>query len=298
MNIKSRKGIIPFQWILAIIIGALVIGLFYSISVRHGNVKKKEINVEVGIKLSNFLSEIKSVDETYRQVEVSILGKTPLKTKCMAVDTKYRYSSSIEGVSFGLMGVIPFIPKEIRGPKTIVYSTPLKLPFYVGNAIAILGENEKIYDTLNLGFPEEMKINSLPSINSPYLNIICINVSTSHSACDDIIEVYNNKVKIDGKYYDYLGNEMLKLAIISRENYPCGIELLNERIQYLVKILKKRTEEINQSFGLLEYDCKEIYTEFRNLLENINGVADLSQNYDKLEQLSRDAYIKGCPSLY
>ncbi len=283
--IINKRAEIGFQWILIGLMGIVILTLFFKLAMTQGKVSEKEMSIAVSSRISALLRESKPDSITYKRIPIPLLSRNELITTCMAKEGIY--SSRIGTVTLSFSGAIPFLPPRVRDPSPLIITMPLRIPFYIGQGVSIIDSSTSI-NGFDIGI-------DLPSSTN---GIIVCDERSSDCSDGDIIINDDFHITINGKTYPYIGDSMLKLAILSNKNYPCALILVNDSIKDMSKLLKERNELLMND--LIDQDCIDIFTTANNIYEDIEekGIDYLINSYEALEILNRNAQIKGCPPIY
>ena len=293
-----RRASIGLHWILIGIVGAIIIIFFYSIASKQAKLNEREIEIGVSSRIATVLREAQGEGETYKETNIPLLATKELEARC--IDEKLYID--LGGSRVNIPGAIPFIPRRVGGGNVLIITNSLEVPFNIGIGVTMIDKNTRIIDGYGLGFPEEITSESCEK------GVRCICVNRREKDCDEHIEIDNSEklIKINGKEYEYLGDGMLKLAVIAGDNYNCSLALIQERAAIIASILQERVEKIMDNLDCnnpsYNYDCCLLLSlanqSYAAIVGNNGNIKILKNEYSTLKNIQRDAYIKNCPDIY
>ena len=312
---RYRRGVMLFNWIFILIVGAVLLAVFVTLSMKQINLHREEMSISTANKINSVLKAAIDQGQSYQKVTIPLLGQKEMKTICIKSTTGTIYSSRIGGADISFAGVLPFIPRTLRGSSQTVVTYPLKIPFPISIGVGLTNKKYYVDESLKnyVLLPEHLLTDSQDNADI-IVSTSCSGSYSGYRKCYEV-EIINEGEPIRGNItikeqnYPFVTKELLTLGIISGENYPCVLELLKKELSLQISILTKRSELLEEQD--IDYYCRELLINARDYYESINETINIHRddqlylwldslydNYIALSNLEEETYRKNCPNIY
>lgn len=313
----KKRGIVDFQlnWIFAIVVGGLIVILFYRL-----------------IAVERTRGDISSATEIRDEINKILAGSGITPDKIVTLETSgdlelVFYCNLEEGLSEYYVGrgiktplnIEPvFSHTNIKGTNLVIQSLPWRMPFYVGTFLYITSSNIQyiFYNGTsedNPGFIIDLYNKFPDSINKRLTeDISSLNVGRNDKVVLVYLEESNPEINLNqfaeeirrerlipiqiakeggavsGSVY-YMGRDMVPentvfidfptlIAAIYSENkqvYECNMDKAIKRLKYSAKIYASRSEKISEEYGL-NHVCGSTHGTARGHFNTISSIDNIN----------------------
>ena len=270
-GIQSKKAQLPFNWIFAIVVGAVIIFLALFFAWRYGNVQQYKYDTEIAEKLNIILNPLESFAEA-KTTLIEMPAEARISLKCnfegigrqeLRIATKSSLANQWQEFSApqSIYNKYVFSNSLEEGRKLYVFGKKFSMPFQVSDLIYATMSD---YCFVNPPVHIEDELKAINTSNFILVNSkrACRNASKSvcfgQAGCD--INVYGfcsgfdcsneydygsveKKEASKGKVVYYSGEALLYAAVFSStENYECNIDRLMYRIDLLSRLYREKAK--------------------------------------------------------
>lgn len=302
-----KKGVfeLPFSWLFAIVVGAVIIFLaIYLVSKLVEN-KKYEINTETSKKLSILFDPMElGVGSGKKPVPIKFSSETRIRNRCSLGNVFGKQTFSVSG-KYGIgrewgeySNPIPVenkyvFSKEVEEGKIFYYfSVPFNLPYKVSEVIVLTSDSYCFVDAPD--FVKEFVNRSLQLENVYFDDCkagskkVCFSggscetlVSGSCSNCNNRFEYGSVSKKGEIVYYK---GDLLYAAIFSApEQYECNVKRIAARTSQLAYLYEKESQFL-ESEGCGPGMSLDLLS-FANQLNDLEDSQGLLSIYNQAEKL-------------
>jgi len=312
---KNKNAIaMPFNWIFAIIVGAIILFLAIYATAKFISTSQYQINTETAAKLTALLDPMGTGLASGKSTQINFKKETRTYYECSDLGQWGEDSIAFSEKVFSGWGEkggeintkkYVFSEKIIEGKKLNLLSKSFFMPFKVGDIIVISGKDYCFYQA-----PDEIReeVEGLGVKNIKFSdnleNCTGISVCFESNICDinvyGLCEDYNCKSKYDyGKVFKeqatlYYDNSLLYAAIMSSpEIYECNLRRLMKRFIELSNIYIDKIEilEVKHCSSTLKSDLINMKNLARDL-EDSEDLFILSKNAEKMDAKNNAAICK------
>lgn len=250
----DKKGFLQmsFQWIFAIIVGAVIIVLTIYGVTKFINLEQGKQDVQKAQQIETLLNPLESSFETGKSIVISTNIRTKIYTECdgfqefgeqkISVQQENLEKESHVKNSIKSKNRYIFSNSPVEGKRFFLFSKPFNFPFKVGDLIYLSSENEFFC----FQDPPNKTKNELKNLNQE--NIIVDNCSDEtlennktteicfgfSSDCDVNVDYKNRKIEKKGKEIWFLNDSLMYAGIFSNvSDYKCQVKRLMERAEKL-----------------------------------------------------------------
>jgi hypothetical protein len=337
---NSKKGVveIQFNWIFALIAGAVIIALFTGIILKQKNISETSKNSLILNNLDAILSGSEASPGTSK---VTRIPETKIEFRCN--------SYSVDKVSKQINSMTVFTPSVLEGNKLITWTLDWNLPYRITNFVYLTNPRvryvfvgsspfaEDIFEKIPDGI-EKIKIDSVDQIqdmNDDMVRIIYFGGTTSN--LNQIAQTFNNmekgtvtalKITKDSGNNDigtldffeaendnfvkkgdsyYIKEPTLFGAIFTDDVkiYNCVMRNAFEKLNIVSQIYREKVFELNGGSCASDYSRNNIDTIFDNSINfnpldpNIDSILNnLDTAANDLKGQNTEAKEKSCALIY
>ena len=248
---------IPFAWLFAIIVGAVILFLAIFASTKIINTGGYELDVKTAKTLGVLLNPLEMGFETGKTTSLTLPAETRIYNKCnnkgnfgrqiIQVSQKSfnKWTEPSEGVGFSDKYL--FSTDYVEGKNFYLFSKPFNFPFKVSDLIYITSSAK---DYCFLDAPENIRseISDLSQKNLFVKNCpensikICFN---SWNKCDIFVNYNRKYIQKEGKIINFEGDALMYAGIFSEKDvYECQVKRLMQRTDQLALLYKDKADFI------------------------------------------------------
>ena len=262
----DKKGFLQmsFQWIFAIIVGAVILVLTIYGVTRFVDLEQGKQDVQKAQQIETLLNPLESSFETGKSIAISTNIRTKIYTECDSfgeigeqkisvqqenLDKKANIMNSVTSRNRYIFSNCP-----VEGKRFYLFSKPLNLPFKVGDMIYLSSENEfYCFQNPPNKTKEELKNLNQPNIivNNCSEDILLQNSTTevcfgSASDCDVNVDYENQIIKRDEENIPFLNDALMYAGIFSDiETYKCQLKRLLDRVEKLSSVYIEKSNIVS-----------------------------------------------------
>jgi hypothetical protein len=282
----AKRGFLdlPFSWVFALIVGAIILFGAIYFATRASNVANTESSAQTGSSLLNLLSPLQNGVESANSITINLPVNSIINHQCstfgnfgtdsISVDQFVNNKWTDTGVKISSENKYIFFPSSLQGKNLNVFSEPFSFPFKVADLMYVTNADTK-YCFLNMPTTSRKGLQNLNQGNFEYDNCsndsvkVCFN---SNINCNVNVDTNYRTVTKNGNTVYFQGDALMYAAIFSDQKiYECELGRLMNRTKTLLDIYKEK------SANLLKVGCDSStdFAGFQSDLESFNGSADL-----------------------
>ena len=295
---KYKKAMqLPFAWIFASIVGAVILFLAIYIAVKLINTGEEEIDLKTGTEIGILLNPLETSFQDSQKTYFSLPVETRIYNGCLERGTFGEQTIRISQLSFkkwtdtelkvSFQNKYIFSRNYSEGKKFYLFSKPLEMPFKVADLIYLSSSNEK-YCFLDTPSNIKEELDSLGQENIATENCSDDSIKVcflTGSNCDTWVD-YAQKVvtkKSDRLYFE--GDTLMYAAIFSdKVVYECQLKRVMDRIGQLSALYRDKAalvskENCNSNLNLAALSASvENLADSRGLVAVNNIAEEIKQN--------------------
>lgn len=296
-----KKGFLdlPFSWIFALIVGAIILFGAIYFATRASNVANTASSAQAGASLVNLLSPLENGVGSANMITITLPLNSRIDHQCSSFGNFGKDTLSVDqlingkwggtGVSISSQNKYIFSPVFFQGKTFNVFSEPFNLPFNVADLMYMTNAQTK-YCFVNMPLSSETALMNLNQNNFEFSTCsgnatkICFN---SNSNCDINVNTNAGTVEKSGSIMYFEGDALMYAAIFSDKSiYECELGRLMKRTSSLTDIyLEKAT--ILQKEGCIP---QTNFAGFQNSLNGYNSSEDIFTVSNYANQLENGGY--------
>ena len=305
MVMNNKKAIaMSFNWIFAIIVGAVILFLAIYSATRFIQTSETVISTETSAKLISLLDPLETGLASGKSEQINFKKLTRTYYECSSLDNRpfgkqtIAFSEQTFGDEFGETGgKVPvynkyvFAENMVEGKDLYLFSKPFFMPFKIGDLIIISSQDYCFYQAPN-NIKDDLEGLNLKNIKFTDVKEECgaddSVVCFGSNQCD--INVLNEKViKNNGDELYYVGDLVYAAIFSSSEIYECNLKRLKNRFNELalVYIDKIKIFEQKECSSNIEIDLTIMRGFELESSMGISSLVDYSEDVNLLNQATR-----------
>lgn len=282
IRLNNRGLEFGFEWLFAIIVGAVI--LFFAIFFvsRFSGTQKEAINLEIAKEISSALSPFETGVASGKAGKLEFSQDTRILNDCsvsgvgrqlISVSTKSFNQWSEQGGQISIKDRYVFSNRMIEGKIAYLFSKDFHFPFKAGSIIVLYSDNYCFKDTPD-EFKYELEKLSIGNIKFSQCGQQDIEVCFERE-CD--VSIYGTGgfdkyrqgyVRKDGETIFY-ANELLYGAIFSEHDvYECNVKRIMKRVSELSKLYGDENIIYGQGCGIQIYNSLSGFSAKANNLKS------------------------------
>ncbi|MDD5191573.1 MAG: hypothetical protein PHH54_02900 [Candidatus Nanoarchaeia archaeon] len=315
---ENKKGFeMSFNWIFAIIVGAIILFIAIYATTRVINTGEYQINTETAAKIETLLDPARPGLASLKSEQVDFAKDMRTYFTCNSIGTFGKQALAFSEKIFGKWGEkggeissmkYIFAENVIEGKNLYLFSMPFKMPFKIDDLIMISGKKYCFYQTPN-DIKDKIKNLNLKNIyfaeNSDDKNCTGINVCFENEcnisvyglcegfSCDSPYDY--GKVSNQDKDLYYYDNLLYAAIFSSPEIYECNAERLMKKFSELagVYIEKANLLELKNCGSNPELDLVSMQDTAKDkTMEISNKINSLSKTAKSIDMQNQIAVCK------
>jgi len=290
----NKKGFlqISFQWLFAIIVGAIILFLaIYAVS-KFSSTNEATSGTKINAQLSALLNPLESSFETSKITPLNLGTETRIYPLCdsdggfgiQSIKTSQKSFNkwSTPGIGSNVKNRYLFLENPVQGKNFYVFSKPFEFPFKITDLMYIISENDNYcFKNAPSNIKEEiiqLKPKSIFIEDCPDNSIkVCFNMGV----CDINVNTNSNYVQKNNTIMYFEEDSLMYATIFSpKQYYECQLNRLISREKILIDIYIEKADIISNQ--KCYSSIKNELIELKNLLNNFRDSDDLSSIYSKI----------------
>ncbi len=253
MNKKAALEM-PFTWLFALIIGAVILFLAIFIAMQFIESFEKGGGTETAAETINILEKVESSIDSAAINSINFKSRVRIYNECSDIGNfgEQKIKIAKQGIgdkwaepsgSIGIKNKYLFSDKFEQGNQFYIFSKPFNFPFKVGDLIIISSKKYCFKDA-----PDFIK-DEISSINIQYKDFLqtenCSEDSIkvcSSGICDIKINENLNTINKNNQEIYYLNNLVYAGIFSDSEIYECQVKRLYKRIEKLARLYKDKSQ--------------------------------------------------------
>ena len=262
MSIRNKKGIeMSFNWLFAIIVGAVFIFLAIYASTSLIKTERQTIDSEAAQQLESLLNPLEtSIEVSAKPRDIIFPSESRVLIGCD--DSKINSASLIRvqtssklgdkwqdaGLENSVYSKYIFASKINQGKKFSSMIFPLNMPYKVGQIVVFWSDQKCLVNP-----PEDVKNLFGNTTNNIFVTdligrcpsksqIICF--SDSDTSCDVTVDFFNKRVRKANQNLFFEGNLMYGAIFADSDIYECNLRRLNDKRVYLAQLFAHKSQLI------------------------------------------------------
>ena len=298
---KNKKAFdMPFSWMFAIIVGAVILFLALYATSRFIDVAKYSQYTEAAKSITVLIDPLETGVASALGEVINFKQETRTYYGCYEPDASYAFGRQVlsfseesgikkqwasPGGNITIKNKFIFSEQVEQGKKLYVFSKPFFIGFKVSDIIMISSKEYCFISSPNI-IQESLEnlnlrnINLTTNINFCSEKSIKVCFETEYAGCD--ISVYGNEdmtvgyvIKQQGQRLEYIGNLVYAAIFSDASTYECNLKRLSKKISELAKVYSRKTEVLSSK------GCDSIIKQY---LDTIAGLTDDLSSYSDLNQ--------------
>lgn len=313
-NKRGKKAQISFQWIFAIIVGAVILFLAIFAASKYINLQRYQYDTEIAAKLSILLNPVESSIAAATATKIELPVQTRFQLSCVysgigREDLKIATKSTLAekwqeyGATQNIYNKYVFA-KYSEGKVLYIFSKPFEMPFRIADLIyTIMSDYCFVY-------PPDAVSSELNEMNMSNVQVVfrqsecrkgsrtvcfgnsgCdINVfgQCYGSNCNDLYDygIVENRENENVELLYYLESPLMYAAIFSDADlYKCNLQRLMYRLSLISKLYSEKTKLLDArgcGTGKIREKLASLSAQASYLIksENIQSIKDFAQKVD------------------
>jgi hypothetical protein len=290
---KSKSAMqLPFAWIFASLVGAVVLFLAVYISVKLINQGETEIDIKAGKEIGILLNPLETGFQSGQTTFITMGAETRIYNECTEKGNFGEQIIKVSQLSFkkwtdtntraSFQNKYIFSKNYSEGKKFYIFSKPFEMPFKVADLVYISSSNEKY---CFLDAPEKIK-EELNSLNQENIEVEdCSNNSIKvcfayGSSCDIKADYTTHIVAKKSDRLHFETDALMYAAIFSEKAiYECQVKRLMKRTEQLSYIYRDKAslvseKECNSNLNLASLAAVATSLEDSRDLIVVNNIAE------------------------
>lgn len=306
---NNKRGDFDFEWLFALIAGAVILVLAVYGAMKIGDTAGNLADSEIAKQISIITDPLQAGFASGSFGKISFNQEVKVTNTCfdegfgkndIGVSTKTKDGWRVEGQRTSIHNKYIFSP-ENSGKVFYVFSKPFFLSYKVADLIMITSQSQ---DYCFVSAPQEIE-DELKGLNIPNVQIgncsdTSLKVCFNSGNCD--VGVYGTcmlncesrydegYVEKDGMKMDYTGSLMYAAIFSDKGTYDCNVKRLLYRTSKIADVFSQKAELMNLR------GCNTNMQADLLMFESITGNASVS-NIISINQIAKDIEIKNEASL-
>lgn len=306
---QNKRGFIdiPFAWLFAIIVGAVILFLAIYISIKIIGNEEETISAKTSKEIGIILNPLETGFETGKTSSISFPVETRIYNECDDTGTFGKQKIRVSQKSFRKWSETEISPsfenkyifseESVEGKKFNLFSKPFNFPYKVADLIYIT-ELTKEYCFIDAPYEIEEELNSLNQKNihaencSSNNNMIRVCFSNSLN-CDVNVDYPRNSVEKNRSVVYFESDALMYSAIFSdKEIYECQLKRLMKRTAQLSLLYKDKASIIQQKTGCSSNLELSILYNIAINLQNSNGISSVNSVAEDIKDKNEQAMCR------
>lgn len=317
---RPKKAQMQFNWIFAIIVGAVIIFLALFFATRYINIERYRYDTEMAEKLAILLNPLETslTSSTVTLIQMPVETKISLKCKYEGIGREElriatKSSVSSEWQEFGAAQSIYnkyIFSQDIEQGKTLyIFSKQFKMPFDVADIIyattrdyCFISPPQGISDEIHDLNASNMQLEYRKQECKPQSKTVCFGSSgceiNVYGLCYDMScnDLYNYGYVQQGSEKSYFnGDALMYAAIFSKKDlYNCNINRLLSRISMLSRLYMEKIKLLNSRgcmTGELSDKLSDLSYQALYLINSAN-IMQITDNAKEVENANNELICK------